>query len=520
MAIKPSMLNLPEKFDSYRLGQFEIAAKIAGSTKYAYMLDAPTGIGKSLIAATIQRLTEKNMTFVCATKQLQSQILNDFPYARTLKGRSNYRCEKFPRMWPRVTAEECSDKPNSPCINRGSCAYLVAKKAALSAPIAVLNAAYFLSEANFVGGFSGTEMLLYDEADTCENMLMSFIEVVITQKQLNELELEPPKFKTKFESWVEWGTTALRVLIPRLEQLKVYIESEDKSAWGTVDLDMLKQYKVLERLCKKLAFFVKQVNNTWVWYEGQDNWVFKPTWIAPYAAEYLWQHAKRTVLMSATILDYAQRSKDIGLDINNVGYSALTSPFPKENRPIYILPVANVVNKNMDQALPMLAKYINLIMEQEHPNDKGLIHCVSYRVMNYLKENIKQKDRLMTHTTANRTEVLDTFKMSPQPKVLLSPSMDRGVDLPDDQCRFIIIAKMPYGDLGDPQIQRRVYGSKDGNRWYALQTVSKIIQMSGRGVRNADDYCDTYILDDQFNRLFEQNDNMFPRWWRDAIIRR
>jgi Rad3-related DNA helicase len=125
----------------------------------------------------------------------------------------------------------------------------------------------------------------------------------------------------------------------------------------------------------------------------------------------------------------------------------------------------------------------------------------------------------MTHTSFNRVEVLDAFKASTQPKELLSPSMDRGVDLPEDQCRAVIIAKLPYLDLKDPQVSRRVFSSKDGDRWYALQTISKIIQMCGRGVRSATDYADTYILDKQFDKIYSQWSTMFPKWFKESIIR-
>lgn len=515
--LTPVDLDLPPKFTEYRKGQFEISAKIAASTKYAYMLDAPTGIGKSLIAATIQRLSEKNMVYVSVTKQLQQQILDDFPYAKTLKGRGNYRCLKYPKMFPRITAEDCTAKDSSPCMHQDACPYLVAKKEALRAPLAVLNAAYFLSEANYSGGFSGTKLLLYDESDTIENMLMSFIEVQITQRQLDEIGIDPPRLKTKFESWIEWGKSVLKILVPRLEALNMQLDSAADSLWGTVDIDTMKRQRILDRLVKKITFFIEEVDDTWVWYQGEDTWIFKPTWIAPYAKRYLWSHAERSIQMSATILDYVQRAKDTGIDINDVAYSALPSPFPKENRPLFYRPVGKVINKEMDSVLPKLVTSINKILEKEHPEDKVLIHCVSYKILNYLKDRLP-KNRIMTHGTSNRTEILETFKNSSLPKVLLSPSMDRGVDLPGEQCRAVIIPKMPYPDLGDPQIQRRLYGSKDGNRWYALQAVSKIIQMSGRGVRSPSDYADTYVLDAKFQELYEEWPMMFPKWWKEAII--
>jgi hypothetical protein len=97
-------------------------------------------------------------------------------------------------------------------------------------------------------------------------------------------------------------------------------------------------------------------------------------------------------------------------------------------------------------------------------------------------------DRFITHASMDRADKLTEFKKSSYPLVLLSPSMDRGVDLPGEECGPIVICKLPYPDLGDAQIARRVYGSADGNKWYAHKTVSKVIQMSGRAVRSVDDY--------------------------------
>ncbi|MDD5704186.1 MAG: helicase C-terminal domain-containing protein, partial [Dehalococcoidales bacterium] len=127
--------------------------------------------------------------------------------------------------------------------------------------------------------------------------------------------------------------------------------------------------------------------------------------------------------------------------------------------------------------------------------------------------------RIITHNSFDRVQALERFKISKLPKVLLSPSMDRGVDLPGDQCRVVIIAKIPFGDLGDPQITKRVHASKDGNNWYIHKTIGKIIQMAGRGVRSKDDHADTYILDEQFNRVYTENRRMFPKWFRESIVR-
>ena len=508
----PKDLDLPEKFTSFRPGQLEIATKIAASTKYGYLLDAPTGIGKSLIAATVQKLIGKQVVYVCTTKQLQDQLLRDFPYARTLKGRNNYPCAKYLKMFPRVSAEECTKSPAHPCLEEDQCAYIQAKRAALGSPLAVLNTSYFLTEANFVESFSNLDFLVIDEFDTMEDQLMSFIEVLITQRQLDQLELEPPKFKTKFESWVEWARGALNVLEPRL----VSVKRELESVWATTDFALMKEERNLARLVGKLRFFIREVDKNWVWYPGEDSWSFKPVWIAKYSNNSLWRHAKRVLGMSATILDKFQMCRNVGLDFENTNYKQLGSPFPKESRPVYFEPCANVVNKEMDKALPILTEAIKAIL-LKHSEEKILLHTVSYKIARYLREHLNS-DRIMVHDIKNRAQVLENFKSSVRPMVLMSPSMDRGVDLPGEECRVVIIAKVPYPDLGDPQISKRVHASRDGSHWYAHKAVSKIIQMSGRAVRSESDHAVTYILDEQFKRVFTDNRGMFPLWFREALV--
>ncbi len=514
--MKPTDLELPEKFTSYRAYQLETAAKINACTKYAYLLDAPTGIGKSLIAATVQRLLKKNICYVCTTKQLQAQLMYDFPYARTVMGRSNYKCLKFPNMFPDITAEECNHVQAKPCSHHKECPYIVAKMAARAAPIAVLNMAYFLSEVNFVGVFSGYDLLVIDECDTTESQLMSFTELVITQRQLQRLDVPPPSFKTKFESWVRWANDAL----PRLSHELAILEAStsDESAWATMDLSLLRRKRDVGRLVAKLRFFVKEVDKNWIWYPGEDRWTFKPVWVGKYAPGALWKHAKKVLGMSATILDPRQVSVNTGLHFEDRSYvyQQMPSPFPKENRPVYYEPAANVVNKHIQVALPMLSNALKGILEK-HPNEKILVHTVSYKIRDYLVKRIAS-DRFITHATNDRVAKLDTFKKSTKPLVLLSPSMDRGVDLPEEECRVVVICKMPYPDLGDTQISRRVHASKDGDNWYAHKTISTIVQMAGRGVRSDKDFAVTYILDEQFRRVYDDHRVLFPAWFKEAVV--
>jgi Rad3-related DNA helicase len=263
-----------------------------------------------------------------------------------------------------------------------------------------------------------------------------------------------------------------------------------------------------------LSFLVRNVSDRWVFYPSEQSWSFKPIWIAPYAETQLWRHMKKVLGMSATILEPRQAAKNIGLE--DYEYLALPSPFPKENRPIEFIPCGNIIEKELNTALPMLSKKVDEII-RINPHDKILIHTVSYKIRDYLVSHINT-DRFITHQQKDKAEKLEEYKRSNRPLVMVSPSMDRGVDLPYDQCRVVIICKVPYPNLGDPQISKRLYSSKDGRFWYAYQTIKTIIQMAGRGVRAKDDYAKTYILDGQFDRLYKDHPNMWPEWFKEAII--
>lgn len=483
----------------FRPGQLEIAIKAANSPKYAFLLDAPTGTGKSLVGATVQKLLDKRTVYLCTTKQLQQQILHDFPYAVTLMGRANYPCVEMPGY----TADLCMSSEGE-CKRR--CAYFLAKERAIKAELAVLNSAYYLAESNFVGAFTDVPFLVVDEIDTTEDQLMGFIELTVTARQLNKFGIQMPRYKTKHESWVEWAESTLILLRPLI--------SKEPTLWNA-DIHAIRQYKEVQSLVSKLEFFVRSVNEHWVWEQNQDRWTFKPIWVANYANSVLWSKASKVLAMSATILSAPQISRNIG--IQNFEYKVMPSPFPPENKPVYYMPVANLSRGTLTTELPKLAKKVDELLDK-HKDAHVLVHTVSYKIRDFLSANLKQSSsRILTHGPKDRAEVLSKFKSSKLPYVLISPSFERGIDLPYDECRVVILAKVPWPSLGSPQISARLHGSKDGQAWYTHRTISNVIQATGRAQRAVDDYCDVYILDSQFGRLYNDNKQMFPDWWRKSL---
>lgn len=507
MTLSPTGLGLPSKFTKFRPGQLEVAQRVARSDKFCFELDSPTGTGKSLLAITASELIDMKTVYLVSTKALQHQIHDDFNDVVILEGRENYPCMRRPSAFPYLNAAMCTHNDDSRCPVIENCAYLKQKVRAIMARQAVFNYALFLTETNFVGKLGGVPFVIADEADCLENELMSFISLTITRNQLEKYGLEEPKYKTKLEAWKDACSKWIDVLSRAVGDCRIDINKLSPRE--------LRDLTRAEQLLSKVRFFHSNVDESWVSYIGTDKWEFKPTWVSRYAKARFWDHMTRALAMSATILNPQQYSREVGLDYNEVDYECLPCPFPVENRRIVYRPVAKVSHRTKSECYPKLVLAFEEILEQ-HKDVKVLVHTVSYELCQYLMDNCKNP-RLMTHTTANRSGVLETFKTIDAPAVLLSPSMERGVSLDYDMARVVVVLKVPFANLGDPQVKKRVYGSKDGPKWYAYDAIRSLIQATGRATRAMDDYSISYIFDEQLEPLAHQYRHYFPQWWVDAV---
>jgi Rad3-related DNA helicase len=475
---------------------------------------------------------------VTKNKQLQQQLIETCPEARSMMGRNNYPCVLRPLDFSRpagdpqhFSAADCTER-NKPKLEKKECsrrcAYTQAKEAALEAPIAVLNTAYFLAEINGPGLFGESERVVVDEADALEADLMSFIELTVSSSQLKKWEIDRPDEPDRIQSWVIWADYAGHALKLKASEIKNSLP-RNASSWNTFQIEASREAQRIERLVEKLSQFKNDVNpDTWIMFVTSDDkgkmvWHFKPVVIAPYAEKYLWSNGESWLLMSGTILHPASMVRDLGIDRIQQGnktshYTSMPSPFKLENRPVCFWPVASMTYKERKEELPKLVPAIIKILER-YANERVLIHSVSYDLTQFLLLNLStQVDRpLMTHQAENRSSTLDKFKATPG-AILISPSFDRGVDLPDDLCRCIIVPKMPYMDISDQQVAARLE-LPGGQLWYLIQTTRTLIQMTGRGVRHDKDWCHSWILDKKFTALRAQlrSQGIFPRWWLDAV---
>lgn len=197
------------------------------------------------------------------------------------------------------------------------------------------------------------------------------------------------------------------------------------------------------------------------------------------------------------------------------------SQFDPARRPIYIQQIATMSHKNKEVAYPAIANSIGNVIKR-HDGDRILVHSVSYEftdfIYRFLSTNYPElSERLVSYNqTQGRQRALDVY-LAKEASILIAPSLDRGIDLPGNDCRAIVVAKIPYPNLGDKQINARLH-SKDGQLWYTVQAVRSLVQMTGRGMRSKEDFCESYILDEQFmSSIWKKSRNLLPQWWTDAL---
>ena len=505
-------------FRSYRPGQLEaieeVRAAFAAGKRFV-VLEAPTGSGKSAIGVTLAR--EAGSAFVLtAQKVLQDQYLRDFEDLAVMKGRSNYPC---------LVAD--THAAAAPCLTGrrftacDECPYFVAKDVAMAAKVVTMNYAYFLAELNYAGGFGKRELLVLDEAHNTEAALMSFVQVGVSEGMLARAGLAralPPDLGD------EVAFDFVDALLPDMLRRARAIDKEltgDATDENAVQQLRVKQW--LESSHARLRFLLESHASgevDWVVERGRDHQgatlSFKPVEVAAFAEDMVLSHAERVLFMSATILDPATFLRSLGLDEEDAAVVRVPSTFPAARRPIVLRPAARLTRRYQERALPLLAEAVSELAK-DHAGDKGVVHAHSYMIATYLAKHIAPSERwrVVTHRdAAGREAALAKHLSSPEPTILITPSMTEGIDLADDLARWQVLCKVPYPFLGDKQVAARMERDRE---WYDWRTCLTVVQAYGRSVRSAEDHAVTYLLDADFPAFIRRQRHRLPEWFLEAL---
>lgn len=506
-------------FPRYRTGQreaLEQARAAFESGKRFVVVEAPTGSGKSAIAVALAR--EARSAFVLTNQKiLQEQYVTDFPDLALLKGRANYPCLVAPTH---AAAAPCLVGHRFPECEE--CPYFTAKDVAMAANVATLNYAYFLAELNYAGGFQPRDLLVLDEAHNVEAALMSFVGVRFSEAQLLRAGLQrqlPPNLGDELA--FEFAELILPELRQRSRDLGATLPSSSQSE---ASLQQLRLKQWLDSQAERVSLLVDSH------YGGDVEWVversraqdgeallFKPVDVAPLAEQFLFSHADRVLLLSATILDAPTFLGSLGVDLSSAELINVPSSFPPRNRPVVLRPAARLTRHYLDRELPLLTAAI-AELALEHQDEKGVIHAHSYKIATHIANNLPDEVRwrIVSHVSADgRDAALAQHLSSTEPTILLTPSMTEGIDLAEDLARWQVLCKVPYPYLGDKQVAARMARDRG---WYEWRTSLAVVQAYGRSVRSETDRAVTYLLDADFPTFIDRQRKRLPEWFLEAVL--
>lgn len=227
---------------------------------------------------------------------------------------------------------------------------------------------------------------------------------------------------------------------------------------------------------------------------------------------------EKVVLLSATISDH--EVKQLGLAGKRVIFLEAESPISVERRPIHYVPVCNMSYAYQPQSIPKIAETLVEIL-QTHKG-KGLLHA-PYSLAQKLFAAIQvlapeERKRFVFHDQDNKGEVFQQWKESPveEGKVLVGSGMYEGLDLIGEDYEFQVITKIPFPSLADPAIR---WLAKENDTFYSWVTIRDVVQAAGRICRSPTDYGITYILDSTFGRLYAEREQLFPKYFKEALVK-
>lgn len=493
------------------------------------VIGAPTGIGKTGIGVSAcfwgfhQNFPGHGGGYYLVTqKMLQNQLETDLSRYReglrcgaSLKSASEYECPTY-----RACSIGLAVKKKRPCSMGDNCLYKRAKGAFLSAPLAVTNYPYFLTERTHVGQMPARRVLVADECHTLERQLIRFVDLVVSEATLAEYaptigSIPALPTITAFVEWVKQDY--LPVVAQRAESLMdLATNGDDRMVKDAFKLD---QHASKTR---KAVELIESNRKDWIYWisedaDGKKEYIARPLNAAPFAS-LITDMGHVRIYMSAFPGDKRIFCRSLGLDPRRVAWCSLRSTFPIQNRPVVIGGVGSMSRRNLEGSLPKFLSTLDKIFDK-HSGEKGLIHCNSYALGKIIFEHFRRTNHgqriIFPQKADDRDPAFEHHCTSEFPTVLLTPSMTEGFDFNGNLARWQVIAKVPYPSLSDRQIVAKKDQDQD---WYHLETIKTIIQAAGRIVRSDTDVGFTYILDSDFDRLYEQCQDYFPRWFTEAFV--
>lgn len=471
------------------------------------------------------------------TKQLQEQYLDDFSDMLVeIKGRGNYPCNYKGSCDFCIKAEynlrKCRD-----------CKFSLAFKKATDAENVITNYdfLYYMGVANKM--LDSRELLILDEAHNLERKMLMlsshelnreyisvkfgidiFDPIMNNNKSVNGLKKDSQywidlcdelvgKCRDNIKEIEGDGKETVQVTLDEFESDPYKFSNFDYVEKQQLETDM-KSFNSISLGLKSEDLIIDLPELDKI----RDNKMdisadFKPFSVSEDTEELL-KLGNIRIFLTGTLGNMEKFCKWNNLDVNETYYIYEKSPFDVSKRPIYADFVGkmsgkrrHVPNWKNDKAILKIKEII-----VKYPGKKGVIHTSSNEQAFWIIDELKGYPLIFVGGE-DRNRILKDFTESNGDEILIGASIKDGVDFKGDLCRFQIMFKVPYPQLNEQVIYRKNLDPS----WYYYQAVMAIMQAYGRGIRDKEDWCDMYIIDSDFQKLFDFNRRFFNEYFIEAI---
>jgi Rad3-related DNA helicase len=364
--------------------------------------------------------------------------------------------------------------------------------------------------------YLGTRSLLVlDEAHNLEEQCLSHVALQFTPFSVPyEIyhkflpNLKNVDGRVEMEAFLANVAEYLKLLLGRLET---------KAETHGLSINETENKKAMERFLENHRLFTFS-RSEWVWQIRNDQLLLQPVFAREFMKDLVWKRGEHYLISSATILDPQEYIKLNGLTDflkeDEIAILQVPSIFPAENRPIIDATVGVLSKQQWEHNMPLAVATVEQILRKEQGN--VAIHCHSYRHQRALVANLSPdlKHRLIVHTGKDREEKLQEWMRS-RGKVFVSVAFNEGQDWKYDICDAQILLKVPFADIGDMRVKRRLELGQ--RQWYENQAMLEAIQAYGRAIRAEDDIARFYVVDGSFISLVRNTWHFIPDWFKAAL---
>ena len=537
------------------------------SNKRYVVLNAPTGTGKSIIGAVVADVINS----LCKTKQYQIQgeegnedrasliLMHNNALTKQyhetfaefgnqefllLKGANNYSCNALSTPEEPFSAESCAvmkfkKEGLNEIINKycDKCEYQRIKKMKNASRNVITNFSYYFVDRQFSDVFKPRDIVIWDEAHTVNDSFCEHNAIYFSQDRLQKfydelsdslkmMDMDVFKKIKNVQKDLEEGKITDNNYKSYLNILnEVYHRAYDEAqALADSSGHDMNKYMKYSKIAKKYFNLGCKVDDLLVYnYEHIFEFVpktleasVKPIFIGTMFEQTL-IHSRFNLFMSATI-SKEYLTETLKLNEQDVEFIKVPPTFPKEHKLIIFFNTQNLNYRSMQEesTLKTLDDSVRKIVDKHVSEfqENGVILTPSFAVTERMANTIRKAKipvEIFEHQRGMKADqIIEKFKRSKGPSILLSPSIYEGVDLPGDLSRYQIIVKAPFPSLAE---KRMKYILDHHQKIYNLLTIQKIVQGGGRSVRSEDDYAVTYILDTNAHRLFNNGLNV----WKDEF---